>query len=219
MAIAAFPLMGVAILKRGLSRGSVFLSSHSLEWGFKGGVREFLFGSWVMGGVARPTRRHPLQKRFMRGLLEELLKQYPGFPLRDVRLVEVAEFEGFTLYLFDGKAAFFRVEGLLIPALSLLLDVGYDWLPQVYVDRGATRAMVRGADLMIPGIRRVSGDFSVGSIVVIVDEESGSPIAVGEALLDSRSLSESISGGGRGRAFRNVHHVGDRLWGAATLIR
>ncbi len=197
------------------------LSLIALAWVivFKGRVVEFLLGSRVMDGAIKPVRRHPLQKRFVRELLEELVKRYPSFPLRDAKLVEVAEFEGFTLYMFDGRAAFFRVGSTLIPALSLLLDIGYGWLPQVYVDRGAARAMVRGADLMVPGVRRISGDFGIGSIVVIVDEESKSPVAVGEALVDSRSLSESVAGGGRGKAFRNLHHVGDRLWNAVALIR
>ncbi len=172
-----------------------------------------------MGGVDKPTRRYPLRKRDAKNLLEEVLKNYPGFPLREIERVEIAEFDNLTLYLFDGKAAFFRIHDRLLPSLTLLLDVGFSWLPQVYVDRGAAKAMVRGADLMAPGVRKLIGDFNVGSIVVIVDEESNTPIAVGEALIDSSSLSEVLARGGRGKVFRNLHHVGDKLWSVAILIR
>lgn len=169
--------------------------------------------------VTKPSRRHPLQKRAMRALLEELSKLYPSNPLTKVNVVEEAVFDDVIVYIFDGKPFLIRLEDKLIPSLVLLLEVGYDWLPQVYIDRGAAKAMVRGADLMIPGIRGLSGDFNVGSIVVIVDEESRAPIAVGEALVDSRSLREVLGRGGRGKAFRNVHHVGDRLWSIINSIR
>ncbi len=172
-----------------------------------------------MNDVGRPARRYFLKKRDVKNLLEEILNRYPGFPLRDVRSIEIAEFDDLILYLFEGKASFFRVQGRLIPSLTFLLDIGFGWLPQVYVDRGAAKAMVRGADLMIPGVKRLTGSFSVGSIVVIVDEESKAPIAIGEALIDSSSLLEVIVKSGRGKAFKNIHHVGDRMWSITMLIR
>jgi len=167
----------------------------------------------------RPTRRHPLQKRAARSLFEELSKLYPGHPFSDVGVIEEAEFNDIIVYIFDGRACFFRYEGKLAPLLTMLIDKGYSWLPRVYVDRGAARAMVRGADLMIPGVRGVEGDFDVGSIVVIVDEESRAPVAVGEALLDFKALREAVSRGGKGKALRNIHHVGDKLWSIASSIR
>lgn len=173
-----------------------------------------------MGGSVRPIRRHHLQKRIARSLLEEIRRLYPSFPLANVDIVEEAVFEDdVVVYILNGKPSFFRYEGRLVPLLTLLLDLGYEWLPQVYVDRGASKAMVRGADLMIPGIRGVKGVFQSGSVVVIVDEESKAPVAVGEALMDSKSLELALSTSGKGRALKNIHHVGDKLWGIANLIR
>jgi PUA domain protein len=171
-----------------------------------------------MGGVGKPVRRYPLRKRDARALLEEISSNYPGFPLREVEVVEMAEFDDVTLYILDRRVAFFRRGGRLLPSLTFLLDYGYSWLPQVYVDRGAAKAMVRGADLMAPGVRSINGDFNVGSIVVIVDEESKAPIAIGEALLDSRGVSELVARSAKGKVFKNLHHVGDRIWSMARSL-
>ncbi|MDM7274670.1 MAG: DUF1947 domain-containing protein [Thermoprotei archaeon] len=157
------------------------------------------------------SKRHPLSKKTLRALLEEVIKTYPKFPLANPELVEEAAAGGTIMYIFDGVPSLFRVSGRLVPTLRLLAFKGYEWLPHIYIDRGATRAVARGADLMLPGVRGVVGEFKPGDIVVAVDEEAKTPVMVGEALIDSRAVSESIGKSVKGKAVKSIHYINDEL--------
>ncbi len=159
----------------------------------------------------RLSKRHPMSKKNLRTLMEEVIKTYPRFPLADPEIVEEAAAGDVVIYIFDGVPSLFRVSGRLVPTLRLLAYKGYDWLPHIYIDRGATRAVARGADLMLPGVRRVGGEFKPGDIIVVVDEEAKTPVMVGEALIDSKTASESIGKGVKGKAVRSIHYIGDEL--------
>lgn len=134
---------------------------------------------------------------------------YP-FPLRDLP-VEYYKYNDVELYIVEGQPAFVAKEGRLIPHMRLML-LAFDKmpLPRAYVDRGASQAVLRGADLMVPGIRRIEGSFKPGDLVVIIDEQLGKPIAVGEALMNSSDITSQLIK--KGRAIRNLHYVGDELW-------
>jgi PUA domain protein len=80
---------------------------------------------------------------------------------------------------------------------------------RVKVDAGAIPYVVNGADVMRPGIVGVSVDVKAKEPVQIVDERHGKPLAIGVALFDSPAILESSSG----KMCKNVHHVGDELWG------
>lgn len=154
-------------------------------------------------------QRHHLSKKDKRELEERLRHIYP-LPLRDLP-VEYCKCGELELYIVEGQPAFAIKGGKLIPHMKLLLS-SFDKiaLPRVYVDRGASQAILRGADLMVPGIRRVEGSFKPGDLVVIVDEQLGKPVAVGEALIDSTDIvNQAVK---KGKAVRNLHYVGDELW-------
>ncbi|WP_457614753.1 DUF1947 domain-containing protein [Methanopyrus sp.] len=161
------------------------------------------------------SRRHPISERDLREVLEEL-HTLSGVSLKEVLTgpVEVAYVKDDDierLLIKDGKVmAFERREGWFPTVHALLqLDEGaYDHA--VVVDMGAVKPVVSGADIMVPGIVKVRGDFEKGEGVVIVDERNRRPLAVGIALMGAREIEKSE----RGRAVRNVHHVGDRLWEA-----
>ena len=97
-----------------------------------------------------------------------------------------------------------------------LLKRGSGWLPRVLVDRGASQAVGRGADLMVPGVRGVEGQFSEGQVVAIVDEETRVPVGVGLALMDDAKLRALAAAKARGKAVQVVHYPGDRLWKLVT---
>ncbi len=175
----------------------------------------------VKGEGLKIKRRYRLSKKELKKLRALVSAQYAGFPAEKLAgPVERAEAEDIVLYVLDGIPAFYSVkpsEDRLIPVLHYLLRNGYEWLPEVVVDRGATRAVSRGATLMVPGIRR-TGSFGKGDIVVIVDEEAGVPVAVGEALLSSEELEERLQGERRGRAVKILHRPGDRVWRLAETL-
>ena len=80
--------------------------------------------------------------------------------------------------------------------------------PQAFVDEGAIKFLLNGADVMRPGIRRFDDWGAVGKMVVVREEKKGRAIAVGPSAVPSAEA----RGMSRGGCIRNVHHVGDRYW-------
>ncbi len=160
----------------------------------------------------KPVRRHMLAKKDVKRILAELEDTLPGFPLSHKDRVEVLDYGDYKVYLVNGEPGLAEVKGRLIPHLKWLLKHGVGQLPSVKVDPGATRAVGRGADLMVPGITGVEGDFEEGSIVVVVDERYNAPIAVGVALMSSTAIRERLAGERRGKAVKVLHRPGDRVW-------
>lgn len=155
-------------------------------------------------------KRHAMSKKTIKALKEEVLSLYPSFPLADFAEGEEVHLEDAVVYIIAGLPALVRRDRLF-PSLRALIERGFSWLPSVGIDRGATKAMMRGADLMLPGIREVAGDFQAGSTVVAYDVDTRAPIMVGEALMSSEQVRAEI-GKGKGRAVKSLHYVGDRLW-------
>ena len=155
--------------------------------------------------------RRFLSKKEKKKLLEELRKIYPGIGFSKNDEVEVFEEKSFPeIIIINGVPTFFRYGDLWLPHLKYLLKTGNLFLPRIVIDMGAAKAMLRGADLMAPGIRRVDGVFKEGDPVVCVEEKYGKPVMVGIALVESEKL---ISGEiRRGKVVKNIHYVGDRLW-------
>jgi len=154
-----------------------------------------------------------LSKREKKELLEELEKLYE-LKFNDEVPVEVVIDEGVELYLFEGEPAFVRIGGSLLPHLKFLLKHGHCFLPKVLVDRGASGPVGRGADVMAPGVRGVVGSFQASSIVVVVDEPTGLPVAVGSALVSSADVAQIK----RGKVVKNLHHYGDAAWKLAEKL-
>lgn len=74
----------------------------------------------------------------------------------------------------------------------------------VVVDEGAMPYIMRGADVMKPGIVDFDEKIKAGDFVYV---ESKIPIAVGIALVDGVEMKE-----GRGKAVKNIHHLKDKIW-------
>ncbi|MEM1873676.1 MAG: DUF1947 domain-containing protein [Acidilobaceae archaeon] len=165
----------------------------------------------------KPSRRHAVSKKEARALaetLERILGRREEF-----EVAEIAVFQDFEIYLVDGKPVLARVSGELIPLLNLLVKLREPArVPVVYVDRGAAKALARGADLMAPGVRGVEGEFSEGAIVVVADEETKAPVMVGRALVSSEDLKRALESRARGRVVESLHYVGDEIWKAAMLL-
>ncbi|MCQ8897908.1 MAG: DUF1947 domain-containing protein [Hadesarchaea archaeon] len=146
-------------------------------------------------------KRYRLRKSQIRELRErvwrELGKEVEGE-------VEVVEEEGRKLILVDGSVLLLEEGGRLLPFLGRAGEWG---LKRVVVDMGAVPHVAGGADVMSPGVVRVEGEVRPGELVAVVDERHGKVLAVGEALVPGGEMV-----GRRGKAVRNLHHVGDRSW-------
>jgi PUA-domain protein len=147
-----------------------------------------------------------LKERESKPLIDEL-KKIDGYQqLSHKSRVELQPIKNAELVFVDGHPVALRRSGELIP--TLVNNEAIVTLPKVVVDMGAVPHVVGGADIMAPGIRKVQGVFSVGQLLVIVDEKHGKGLALGRALQDSSSISK-IS---KGKVIQNLHYVGDSAW-------
>jgi len=159
-------------------------------------------------------KRHYLSKRDSKKFKENLLRIYPKTFIEDVLklgALEEAKVEDVKFYIIGGIPAFIIIEDKPIPTLQLLLklkDLKSYGLPIVVVDMGAVSRIIKGADVMVPGIMRLEGSFNVNDIVVVIDEKYGKPIAVCTALMSY----DEIIASSKGKALKNLHHIGDKLW-------
>jgi PUA domain protein len=80
--------------------------------------------------------------------------------------------------------------------------------PQAYVDEGAIKFLLNGADVMRPGIRKFDDWGDPGRMVVVREEKKGRAIAVGPSSVASSDAQGMTKGG----CIKNVHHVGDKYW-------
>ena len=80
--------------------------------------------------------------------------------------------------------------------------------PQAFVDEGAIKFLLNGADVMRPGIRRLDDWGPAGKMVVVREEKKGRAIAVGPSTVSSAEAQGMSKGG----CIKNAHHVGDRYW-------
>jgi len=67
---------------------------------------------------------------------------------------------------------------------------------------------------MVPGITHIYKKFQRGDIVIVVEEKHERVIAVGIALMEYDEIVKSE----KGKAIRNIHHVGDKLWKTINTI-
>ncbi|MHA2379503.1 MAG: RNA-binding protein [Candidatus Thorarchaeota archaeon] len=163
-----------------------------------------------MPKIDRIKRRHLLKKRaqkeYMDRIERDLGTRAAGFDPK-ARLEEGVLDEGTHILLYEGEILFFEEEGRLIPTLHALLD-GILTVPTVTVDMGAVRFVANGADIMRPGVTKVDDGIVEGSVVAVVDERHGKPLAVGVSLMSS----EDILAATHGKVILSRHHVNDAMW-------
>jgi len=97
-----------------------------------------------------------------------------------------------------------KKEGKIIPSLHIARDVELI-LPKIVVDLGAIRFVTNGADIMRPGITHIDDEVIEGTLVVIVEERNGAPLAFGVAMYDAVDMRNMDNG----RVVTNLHHLKD----------
>lgn len=156
------------------------------------------------------VKRWFLSKKEIKMLRKELLKHYPNIPIEFKSVEKIIEKDLGEIIIVDGIPSFYIYEDRYYPLLTLLLKKGYNWLPYVVVDMGAVKPLLRGADIMAPGIKEVHGEFSENEPVVIVEEKYRKPFVVARSLVKSEVLVKGIIK--RGKVLENIHRIGDRVW-------
>lgn len=159
-------------------------------------------------------RKKTLKQKEVKEFLNQFSKEYPTVfqAFGKDRKIETLNLDDVELVFLDEKPSFVMIDGRLYPTLvfnDLLMN-----LPRVVVDRGAIPHICNGADVMVPGIRRVHGDFLIGAIVAVAEDSYGKFLAVGDAAERSEELRKS----GNGKGVLNKHYVGDKIWKAISNI-
>ncbi|MEM0026717.1 MAG: PUA domain-containing protein [Ignisphaera sp.] len=167
-----------------------------------------------------------ISKKEIRSILEELQKRAEIDPQfiaylkefeNDVKKVVEEKFE---IVVFGATPALFKTQKIsfYMPTLYAI-NVMYNTkkiaiVPAVVVDEGAVNHLKNGADVMIPGIRKILKDFTQNSIVGVLDPSEKYFLVVGYALMDSTQ----IVPGAKGKAIKNVSHIDDDIWRASLQI-
>jgi PUA-domain protein len=153
-------------------------------------------------------RRYRLKEREVKEILERVAETLGKIDLtpfmKDMEIAKISAED--AVFLVDEIPAFISVNGEVFPTL---LNKEILWkLPTIIVDMGAIPHLCNGADLMAPGIVKISGEFQAEAMVVVIDNKFSKPIALVKTLYNSNELSEKK----HGKVARNVHFVGDRFW-------
>ena len=110
-----------------------------------------------------------------------------------------------SIISISGQPCFFYHEDILVPSLKLLLKENF--LKKVVVDMPAVPFVVKGADIMRPGIKEMD-NFNKDDLVCIIDENNKKPLSVCIASFSS----EDIKSMEKGKVLRNIHFIGDDIW-------
>ena len=160
-------------------------------------------------------RRYSLKSKEAKVFLNkasEKLKTRLGTVVGAKPNIEAIETDYGEIYLINGKPLLFRMGEDVFP--TLFFKEISALLPKVVVDMGAIPHVCNGADVMAPGIVRITGEFSKGDIVLVADEKHGKPLALGEILYDA----ENAKNVKQGVVVKNVHWVSDKIWNFAKTL-
>jgi PUA domain protein len=154
-------------------------------------------------------RRYFLKEKESKELLNrasEKLKINLNEILKDRTNVEIIQIESTQIFLMDGKPILAQTSENFYP--TLVFTEFLEQAPKVTVDMGAVPHVCKGANIMAPGIRNITGQFQKGDLVIITDEKHNKPIALGEALQDTEQTRNTK----QGAVIKNIHYVGDKTW-------
>nr|WCZ58457.1 translation machinery-associated protein 20 [Andalucia godoyi] len=171
--------------------------------------------------VINVTGRVTMKSSAVRGVRSSLVELYPELeqPLEDLipkksTLLEVKCGPFLRVYAVqgDGRPVAFQLdEGQLIPHLSVLLTYP-TLMTRVQVDQGAIKFVLRGADIMCPGLTSAGGmlpdNLKEGDVVAVFAEGKQHPLAIGVMKMSSADIRSQNAG----IAIENAHHLGDGLW-------
>lgn len=102
--------------------------------------------------------------------------------------------------------------------LLRLLHTFPDMLPTVQVDRGAIKFVLKGADIMAPGLTSAGGNLgskplAAETYVAIKAEGKEKILAIGKMAMSTDDIRKI----NKGTAITNLHYLNDGLWNCASV--
>ncbi|HEY3419817.1 MAG TPA: RNA-binding protein [Methanomassiliicoccales archaeon] len=155
----------------------------------------------------RIKKRGRLREKEIRSLSEEISSKVgmQVFTAKDT--IDKAESSDFDVIFVNNEILALVISGKAFLTVKGVLK--YD-PPKSYVtvDMGAVPYVVKGADIMGPGIVDADKDIKPGDFVWVRDVKNKRALAIGEALVSGAEMLEKKSG----KSIKNLHYVGDKLW-------
>jgi PUA domain protein len=155
----------------------------------------------------RVRKRRRLREKELKALSDGLTASAGIQVLSPKDTVDVAEGPECELIFINNV-----IEGMMVEGKPFLTIRGLLRLKAlkryVTVDMGAVPYVTNGADVMSPGIVEVDPEVKEGDMVWVRDVTHKRPLAVGMALVGA----EIMAARAPGKAIRNLHFVGDKIW-------
>ncbi|MEC8220792.1 MAG: PUA domain-containing protein, partial [Nanoarchaeota archaeon] len=92
-----------------------------------------------------------------------------------------------------------------IPHLKSIIE---NTFPTIYIDNGAIPFLLKGADMMRPGIEKIEGEFKENEIVAIKNLNYPKIIGIGKALLNSQEMNSQE----KGKSIKVLHYIKDHYY-------
>lgn len=151
-------------------------------------------------------KRFFLKNKKIKEIKKELGNYQEIIPKKSqVELVKIDEFP--DILLIDGEPLLMQINGKTIPTLHAMVN---EEITTKYatVDMGAINFVIKGADIMSPGIVDADVSIEAGETIVIIEETHHKPLAIGTSLISGKEMVEN----NKGKAIENLHYVGDQIW-------
>ena len=111
------------------------------------------------------------------------------------------------IFLVNGKALIMQSNDRIIPTLNAVVDKKVTE-KFAKVDMGAINFVIKGADIMSPGIVDADRSIQEGETIIIIEEGHNKPLAIGISLITGQEMIDND----KGKAVENLHYVGDEIW-------
>ena len=151
--------------------------------------------------------RHRLKEREVKELVRDLQGRFQSDFINNKSVVDIGTVEEFTVLLVDDSIDFMMLNDKVVFTLQGLMT----HKPNnkfIVVDMGAVGFIIKGADVMAPGITDADPMIQKDDLVWICDEKYRKILAVGVALITGEEMKTKNPG----KAVKILHYVGDRLW-------
>jgi PUA-domain protein len=151
--------------------------------------------------------RHRLKERDIKVLFTDVKTRFGGDFFPQNTAVDTGTVEEFTVFLVNDSIDFMMYKNTAVFTLQGVMK----YHPKSYfvvVDMGAVGFIIKGADVMAPGIIDADLMIQKDDVVWICDEKHRKPLAVGVALMSGEEMKKKEPG----KAVHTLHYVGDRLW-------
>lgn len=151
-------------------------------------------------------KRNFLKNKKIKEIRKELGTYQDIIPKKSqVELVKIEDYP--NILLIDGEPLLMQIDNKTIPTLHAMIN---EEITEKYatVDMGAINFVIKGADIMSPGIVDADESITPGETIVIIEEKHHKPLAIGTSLISGPEMVEN----NKGKAIENLHYVGDSIW-------